>query len=216
MPRSTAQPVTAWTAAVGVAVVNSTRPSATTAPAGRTPPRSRGRVPAGRSKRTTVVPEPPISSSGVPSATSRPAGEHADAVREVLGLVEVVRRQQHGRPARAQLADELPRLAPGRRVEAGRRLVEEQQRRGADDAERQVEASALAARQVPDALVELRRQADELDGIGRPAAACGSTSRRSSRPRGPSARARRRTTAARCRCGRGSPGRPGRGPGRAP
>ena len=53
--------------------------------------------------------------------------QHADAVGEVLGLIEVVRRQQHGGPARAEFADQLPGLAAGRRVEPGGRLVEEQQ-----------------------------------------------------------------------------------------
>ena len=48
-------------------------------------------------------------------------------------------------PPAAQRADQLPELAPGLRVEAGRRLVQEEQLRPADDAERDVEPALLAA-----------------------------------------------------------------------
>ena len=96
-----------------------------------------------------------------------PARQHADPVGQVLGLVEVVGRQQHGGAAGAQLAHELPGVAPRRRVEARRRFVEEEQRRTPDDAERQVEPAPLTAGQGADPPVGLRRQVDELDDLGR-------------------------------------------------
>ncbi len=91
----------------------------------------------------------------VPPAEARriAGGDHAavvddrDRVGQRLGLLEVVRGQQDGRALRLQRADEVPELAPGLRVEAGRRLVEEQQLRTADDAQRDVEAAALTAGQ---------------------------------------------------------------------
>ena len=68
-----------------------------------------------------------------------------DAVGELLRLVEVVRGQQHGLAEVLERADRLPRGATRGRVEAGRRLVEEDQLGVADQREREVEAAALAA-----------------------------------------------------------------------
>ena len=148
IPRATAHPVTAWTAAVGVVVANSTRSPLAHGAGGQhgveVAGRRRGRQVEAHDRRAGAADQLVRRPLGDEPA----AGEHADAVGEVLRLVEVVRRQQHRRALGAQLAHELPRLAPGRRVEAGRRLVEEQQRRLADDAEGEVEAASLAARQV--------------------------------------------------------------------
>ena len=65
--------------------------------------------------------------------------QHRDAVGELLRLVEVVRRQQNRLPELAQVADRLPGRAARARVEAGRRLVEEDQLRVADQREAEVE-----------------------------------------------------------------------------
>ena len=51
--------------------------------------------------------------------------QHRDAIRELLGLVEVVRRQENRRAERAQRADHVPGGTARSRIEAGRRLVEE-------------------------------------------------------------------------------------------
>ena len=56
----------------------------------------------------------------------------ADAVGEVLGLVHVVGGEQDGLAQLAHATHDLPGVAPCRRVEAGRRLVEEQQLRVSD------------------------------------------------------------------------------------
>ena len=53
-------------------------------------------------------------------------------VAQPLGLVHVVRRQQDGPALGAEAADDVPELPARLRVEAGRRLVEEQQLRVAD------------------------------------------------------------------------------------
>ena len=69
-----------------------------------------------------------------------------DAVGELLGLVEVLGGQQHGRAALGEFLDGLPHLDPRLRVEAGGGLVEEDDRRVADQAHRDVEPASHAAR----------------------------------------------------------------------
>ena len=75
----------------------------------------------------------------------RPDGEDAPvlddrhAVAQRLGLVEVVRGEQDRLAELLQRADRLPRGAPRRRVEAGGRLVEEDQLGVADEREREVQ-----------------------------------------------------------------------------
>src|SRR5439155_24243 len=59
----------------------------------------------------------------------------------------------------------LPGLAASVRVEAGRRLVEEDQLRVADEREPEVEPTALAAREASDELVALLPEADQLDHL---------------------------------------------------
>jgi hypothetical protein len=68
-----------------------------------------------------------------------------DAVGEVIGLFEVLGREQHRDPAELELADHLPHRRATCRVEAGRRLVEEQDRWPGDEARGEVEAPAHAA-----------------------------------------------------------------------
>ena len=126
-----------------------------------------------------------------------------------------------------EAADQLPELAAGLGVEPGRRLVEEEQLGVADDAERDVDAAALAARQLLDArarlllepdgrdhLVDLARvrvepgEVRELLAHGRVALlAARSAARCRGAPssRGRRAAGRRRARAPRRRCGRGSP-----------
>ena len=58
---------------------------------------------------------------------------------------------------------EVVELAARLRVEAGRRLVEEEQLGSADNADRHVEAAALPAGELPGPLVRVRREADGLD-----------------------------------------------------
>ena len=94
-----------------------------------------------------------------------PGGDDADPVGELLGLVEVVGREQDGRAAVGEGADELPEVAAGLRVEAGRGLVEEEQLGVADDAEGDVEATALAAAELADPVVGLVLEGDGGDDL---------------------------------------------------
>ena len=68
-----------------------------------------------------------------------------DAVGELVGLVEVLRGEQHGRALGDEHAHDLPHLVAAARIEAGRGLVEEQQLGGHDDAGGDVEPAAHAA-----------------------------------------------------------------------
>ena len=114
----------------------------------------------------------------------------ADPVGERLRLVHVVGGEEDGLAELAQAADHLPRLAPGRGVEAGRRLVEEEQLGIADQRQRDVEAALLAAGELePSASSAFSVEADELDRLVDVARAAGSSRRTARPPRGPSARA---------------------------
>ena len=73
------------------------------------------------------------------------AAEHDDLVREAVGLLEVLGREQERGAARDELGDRLPHLGPAGRVEPGRRLVEEHDRPVHDQARGEVEPAAHAA-----------------------------------------------------------------------
>ena len=68
-------------------------------------------------------------------------------------------------PERTEVPDRLPGGAPGARVEARRRLVEEDELRVADQREPEVEAALLPARQRAAARVGLVGEADDLDHL---------------------------------------------------
>ena len=78
------------------------------------------------------------------------AVDDGDPVGELVGLVEVLRGQQHRAAVGDEAADRVPHLAAGARVQAGGRLVEEDQRRARDQACREVEPPAHAARELRD------------------------------------------------------------------
>ena len=73
------------------------------------------------------------------------AVEQRDPAREPVGLLEVLRREQDRDAARDELADDVPHHPPAAGVEAGRRLVEEDDPRVADEGHRQVQPAAHAA-----------------------------------------------------------------------
>src|SRR5206468_7664547 len=74
-----------------------------------------------------------------------PVVHDRDAVTQHLGFVEVVRREEHRRPAFADRADQLPQVAPRLRIEASRGLVEEEHLRLVDHRDRDRKTLALAA-----------------------------------------------------------------------
>ena len=71
--------------------------------------------------------------------------DHHDPVGEAVGLLEVLRGQQHGRARRRARLDRLPHAQPRAGVEARGGLVEEQHRRPVDERGGQVEPPAHAA-----------------------------------------------------------------------
>jgi hypothetical protein len=75
-----------------------------------------------------------------------PLVEDRDPVGQLLGLVQVLRGEQHRRAVLGEtfLMDATPRRALG--VEPGRRLVQEDHRRVPDQAHRDVEAAAHPTR----------------------------------------------------------------------
>jgi hypothetical protein len=87
------------------------------------------------------------------------------AIGQRLGLVEVVRGEQDGLAEIAQRAHDLPGGAPRRRVEARRRLVEEDQLGVADERQREVQPAPLAARESARAAVGGLLQAGQLDRL---------------------------------------------------
>src|SRR2546423_6383706 len=96
----------------------------------------------------------------------RPLGDdHAvlddrHAVRERLRLVQVVGGEENGLAEVPERGDDAPRSPARRGVEAGGRLVEEDQLRVTDQREREVEPPLLTAGERPDALVLLALEAD--------------------------------------------------------
>ena len=76
-----------------------------------------------------------------------------------------MRREEHGLAERAERADHLPRRAPRLRVEAGRRLVEEDEVGIADERDAEVEPPLLAARERLDPRARLLLQPDERDHL---------------------------------------------------
>src|ERR1039458_6215668 len=94
-----------------------------------------------------------------------PGAHDADAVGEILGLVHVVGGEQDGLAQLAHAAHDLPRVAPCRRVEAGGRLVEEQQLRVSDQREGEIETALLPAGELLDPDARLLLQADQLDDV---------------------------------------------------
>ena len=72
-----------------------------------------------------------------------PAIKDRDGFRQPFGLFEVLGGEEDRHPFGGQCLDDLPHGQPALRVESGRRLVQEDHRRAADQAGRDVEAAAL-------------------------------------------------------------------------
>ena len=102
---------------------------------------------AGSAGRTSRV-WPPIfafSSSGVPVAITRPWSTTAISCGQLVGLVQVLRGEQHGDAGREQPPHHVPHLDAAARVQPGGRLVEEQHLGPADQARGQVQPAPHAA-----------------------------------------------------------------------
>jgi len=85
-----------------------------------------------------------FSASGVAFHDDPPAGHDRDALREPVGLLEVVSRQQNRQLlCLRQPGQLLPHGRARLRIEAGRRLVEEQHAWAVHETHRDVEAAFL-------------------------------------------------------------------------
>ena len=83
---------------------------------------------------------------GSPGCDDASVVDDGEPIGEVVGLVEVVRRQQDGHPLGARHPGDLrPHLGASLRVEAGRRLVEEEDHWAVDQADGDVELAVHAA-----------------------------------------------------------------------
>ena len=133
-----------------------------------------------------------------------PPREDRDAVGQPLGLVEVVGGEQDRLAERGQVRDGVPAAPAGLGVEPGGGLVEEDDVGVTGEREREVEASALAAGEAADELVDGAPSARRAPAARGSAGAAGSRSatRRSAPP--PGGGSGTRTPAARCRCARGA------------
>ena len=96
-----------------------------------------------------------------------PAASTATRSASASSLRQVVRGQQDRGPACGQVPDQFPELPSGFGIEARRRLIQEQQLRPSDDAQRDIEPSSLPAGQLVTAPPLQPGQAGELDDLGR-------------------------------------------------
>ena len=169
----------------------------------------------------------PLAADAVLELVGRALGDHVsvvdhhDPVGQPVGLVEVLRRQQHGRAGRHARLDRLPQTEPADRVEAGRRLVEEQHRRAEDKRGREVEPAAHAARvrlhRPPGGLGEVEALEQLVGPLARLRhAACGRAGRPSRGSRSRSGSRRRPRTGRRGRSSRAAQPRRARCRGRRP
>ena len=70
--------------------------------------------------------------------------DHGDLRGQPVGLVEILRRQEHGRSIGDEPLDRLPELQTAARVETGRGLIEEEDGRLGDERGREIEPAAHA------------------------------------------------------------------------
>src|SRR5436309_5969272 len=94
--------------------------------------------------------------------------DDADAVRERVSLLEVLGGEEDRDPFRVEPADLVPHAHAACRVEAGGRLVQEQDLRVVDERGREIEASPHPARVGLDAVPERGPDVDELRELAEP------------------------------------------------
>ena len=88
---------------------------------------------------------------------------HRDLVGEALGLLDVVGGHQDRRPAVAQAVDQRPQLGADLRVEADRRLVEQDEARLVDEPPGEQQAAAHSAGELVDRVPAAVAQAGEAE-----------------------------------------------------
>ena len=108
-----------------------------------------------------------FSSAAVPSAIDAPAVQDRDRSGQPVGLLQVLRGEEDGHAGGGQALDDPPHGQAALRVEAGRRLVEEDHRRMADQAGGEVEPAAHPARVGAHPAPAGRGQLELLEQLGR-------------------------------------------------
>ena len=116
---------------------------------------------------TVRAPVAALSSAGEPVASDL-AGVHRDEPIEALGLFHIRGRDDdaHARAARPHPLDQFPELAARQRIDAGRRLVEDQQIGIVDQRAAKAELLPHAARQLLRRAVGERREPGAVEQLG--------------------------------------------------
>src|SRR5690606_12850098 len=81
-----------------------------------------------------------------PFGDEPPVIDDRESVCEAVGFLQVLRGEEHGRALGRDGAHDVPHLVAAARIEAGGGLVEEEELGSTDEARRDVEAPAHAAR----------------------------------------------------------------------
>ena len=95
-----------------------------------------------------------------------PVVDDGDPVGELVGLLEVLRREQERRPLAPELAHDRPDLVAAARIEPGRGLVEEQDPRAREQARREIQAAPHTARVGARGAIRSVRQVETLEQLG--------------------------------------------------
>ena len=103
---------------------------------------------------------------GRPTVEEPPAADEQELVA-ALGLVHDVARDEERRPVGRKPRERRPEVAPQERVEADRRLVENEQLGPSDERRRERDAGALAAREPAHDTAGIVAEADQLDDLVR-------------------------------------------------
>ena len=120
------------------------------------------------SKSSPVVPTSCSRSRGEPSKSSSPSASTISWLGVAVGLLDVVRGVDDGRALAREAQDELPQARALARIERGARLVEQQHLGLGEQADRDVHALAVAARERAHLIAARGRAGRSARASGRP------------------------------------------------
>ncbi len=119
----------------------------------------------GRHDRDAVAADAALELAGRALGDHAAVVHHRDAIGELVGLIEVLRGEQHRRAGGGDLADRLPDRGASAWVESGGRLVEEQDGRREHEARGDVEAAAHPAGEARDRAVRGIRERERREQV---------------------------------------------------